>query len=379
MASEGFHGLVVADDDDIVAIPGGHCRYLSGYAAPATKHLAVVVPVEGDPALIVPPGPLNCFPRLAAERSWITNIVSSPVDAWPPKEDLVGDIATQLTNLGCAQATVGLCGSFPGLAELGDRLPGATFAATAQPDARGIGRDIVERARAIKSDWEFERLRAAQVACNAGAAAFMAAVQDGRSYHMAISAADAAAAAAGSHQQLTAMSASRNPWFWWIGGPGGPTAFNEGDLVAFEFNARIDGYVAQVARSGVLGRATATQDLVLDTARASLQAMLARLEPGVTGGQLWDAGMGPVRGAGLQPWGRYGHGMGLCMAETLDVMPDDNGVVRDGQSLMLHAGIIDPTTQNSALIGDQVVVADGRVQLLAGDSALPHDLAPAGE
>jgi Xaa-Pro aminopeptidase len=373
MRAQAFELLVVGDDDDIVAIPGGHCRYLSGFAAPARNYVAIVVPLEGEPVLVTPPGPLNCFPELASRRSWLSRVVASPVDAWPPEDRLSSDVVSVIGELGSSRSRIGTCGTFPGMAFIAEALPSTKVIPASRSDSRGIPRDLVEQVREFKSDWEATRLVEAQRSCDVGAQAFMGAISAGASQQEAIAEAEFQAVGAGSHENLTIMSAGNDPWFWWLEGVGPGSRFRRGDLVAFEFNTRVDGYVAQVARSGVIGPPSKAQARVLETAIKSLQAMLERLELGATGGDIWDAGVSVVTAAGLEPWGRYGHGMGLCMAESFNILPGDQGQVKSGQSIMLHAGVIDRATMNSALIGDQVLIEDERVRFLS-KMVLPYGM-----
>jgi hypothetical protein len=89
----------------------------------------------------------------------------------------------------------------------------------------------------------------------------------------------------------------------------------------------------------------------------------------VTGAQLWDAGYRIVRSEGMEPFGRFGHGIGISQAEWFSVLVGDEGRVQDGQTVVLHAPVIDPANGNEALVGEQFVMLDGQPQPISGAGA----------
>ena len=368
MAEDGFEVLVVADNDDFFHLPGGHTRYLTDFSLGTRAHVAVVVPAEAEPTLIVPPGPLDCLPLWAEAHSWVRQVRSTPVPGWPPRENLAKDIADTIEVHGLAAFRIGFCGHLPEGEELYRRLPKARVEPAIRIDARGVSRDIIERARAVKSPWEMACLGEAQRYCDAGIQAFMAAALPGVRQDRAIAEAEYQAKRLGAEETLVIMSAGTRPWVWWP--YRGDFAFREGDLVAVEFNARARGYVAQIARSWVIGKPTPNQLHVLETAREAERRMIDGIAIGITGGEIAEIGLQVVRQAHLAPFGRYGHGMGLCMSESFDVMAGDDGQVQEGYCIEVHAGVINPDTMDSALIGDQLFVREGNVQYV---SPLPQD------
>jgi Xaa-Pro aminopeptidase len=354
-------------------VPGGHVRYLANFTV-QNLHQAVVVPIKGEPSLVVQPGSRGCHAEWAVAEAWIEDVRSTPTDKWPPRQSLGPDIAQALLDNGAGSGRIGLCGGFPGVEKLGELLPGAQIVPGGTPDRRGTFRDLVERARAVKSEWEWERLYAAEPYAEVGMKAFMQAAVSGRKLVRAIAEGQWAAMREGADDFFVYMAASGEPpWLWWS--HHGGRRFGANDLVSAETNARCEGYIAQIARSGAIGDPTAQQRLVTETAAAALAAMTARLGPGVTGDDLWQVGVEVVRSAGLSANSRYGHGMGLSMAETFDVMAGDENEAQPGWCVELHAGVMDPEIGQSALIGDQFrITEEGALPL--SNALLPHDLKP---
>jgi Xaa-Pro aminopeptidase len=272
--------------------------------------MAVLVPADGEPTLIVPPGALNCLPKWATMKSWIQDIRHTPSEEWPPPINLAGDVVETIKSRGFERARVGVCGDFFQEKEVRARLPQVRFESATKSDSRGTRRDIVERVRAVKSAWEVHWLEKAQSCTDVGIQAFMATAQPGMPHYVAVAEAEYQAKKAGADETMVFMSAGNHPWVW--GSYRGDLSFAEGDLVSVEFNARVNGYVAQIARAGVLGKATPAQKTLLKAGQESQRRMIERIAIGVTGGELWDVGLGVVHSAGLSHYGRYGPCRGMA-------------------------------------------------------------------
>ena len=76
MEERGLDAIVVSDVGAPPQPP--YARHVSGLHIPqriAPVNHAVVVPVNGEPTLVVPPGIRRSFFELARARSWISNVV----------------------------------------------------------------------------------------------------------------------------------------------------------------------------------------------------------------------------------------------------------------------------------------------------------------
>jgi Xaa-Pro dipeptidase len=375
MRAEGIDALVVADDDSFFS---GGVRYLSNFSAGhhTQAFLAVVLPLEGEPTLVVHPGPREGIRAWARQSSWIDDVRCSPVVGWPPHFDLLNDVVAAVDDAGAASGRIGISGRCPDLKSLAARLPKAQVAPAVAHNAVGLERDLLDLARAVKSEWEVERLRTAQRYADLGIRAFMAAVRPGERQALAMAAAEWAAKSAGAEDVEIPMESGTDPWVWWV--YQGERTFTAGDMVSLELNARDRGYVAQIGRSGVIGTPSRAQELLIETGTAALAAMAAELKPGVTGRELWEVGLAVVEEAGLAPWGRFGHGMGLSMSETFDVYTHDEFPVEDGWCVALHAGVIHGESEQSVMIGEQYMIENGHAAALS-ESIVPYDLAPSAD
>jgi Xaa-Pro aminopeptidase len=113
------------------------------------------------------------------------------------------------------------------------------------------------------------------------------------------------------------------------------------------------------------GQPSSGQLRLHEAALRAFEVMRDRLEVGVSGAELWDVGFAAVDSAGFEPWGRYGHGMGLTQTEWFSIFAGDVSRVQEGQSIVIHASAIDKDTGDEVLIGEQYVIEDGRPQLLS--------------
>ncbi len=376
MSRDGFDAIVAVDSGDWLP-PTGNARYLSnfniGNMVNAVSGVAVVVPLHGEPTLIVPQGPLGCFAEWARATSWIARIQSSPTVGGPLGQAFDGDVVIALKEAGLERSRIGVCGAFPGSSDLAFHLPRADIAPAIEVDGGGTPRDLMERVRRVKSPWEIERLRQAQRCTDVAITAFMRGVEPGRRHAACAAEADRASIEAGAEQALTIMNCGTDPWMWWH--IQGERRFSANNVVSLETNARVGGYVAQIARSGVLGRENNSQRALREVANDSLRAMVERVRPGATGGDLWRAGETVVRNAGLRPWGRLGHGMGLSMDEGFGIVPNDDYALEEDVCLEIHASVWDPETHETYLLGEQYLVKNGGAEGLS-DSLPPHGLAP---
>ena len=376
MQADGFDAVVAGDSGDWLQ-PTGNARYLSNFGmgnlGATVPGVVVVVPLTGEPALVVPNGPNACWATWARQESWIAEVRSNVSGGYMPEKGLLADTVKVLVDHGFERGRIGVCGAFEPLAGLAAALPDAEVVAAEVKDGTGTPRDLIERVRRTKSEWEIERLRHAQRCVDIAVKTFMDNAQPGVRQSLCAAEADHAAARQGAEESLMIMNSGTAPWMWWYAQ--GNRTFAPDAIVSMEGNVRYDGYVAQLARSGVLGRTDDRRRRMLEVARESQHAMLARVRVGVTGEDVWNAGLEPIVRAGMTPWGRMGHGVGLSMDESFAIAPADDTVLAENDCMVIHASIYDSDTNDSLLLGEQYVLRAGGPEALS-DTLPPLELAP---
>ena len=97
-----------------------------------------------------------------------------------------------------------------------------------------------------------------------------------------------------------------------------------GSLVQFDGGCTHDGYFCDFKRMAAMGEPTADQRGFYETARASEQAAIDAVAPGVTCGEIYEASQRVLRDAGFgdfvewcqsMGWSGIGHGLGLDIHE----------------------------------------------------------------
>lgn len=371
------------------AAPRYH-RYFSGFhiwgaESFAPQPVVVVLPLDGEPALVVRAGTLRSWLALGRAHSWIEEVVATyrndpeweRTTNWGlSSPELPADVAQVLEQRGLARARVGVTGSWPGLEETAALLPEARFEPTVRSENGGAPRDLLEPLLATNSRWEIGRLERAQAIADEAMEAYMRTAAEGATIDQAVAEARYRALRAGSEDTIMEVTCGLDEWALWVA-PSQPrdARFRRGDVVTCGLMNSFDGYWIQMPRTWVLGGAGGSQQRVFDAARRSLEAILDRVGDGVTGGALWDAGLAPIEQAGFQPRGRLGHSVGFTGVtgpERFSLLPGNEVPLRDGVAFVVHPCVWDKGTGIVVQLGDTLVLQNGRARFLSA-RPVPHE------
>lgn len=99
-----------------------------------------------------------------------------------------------------------------------------------------------------------------------------------------------------------------------------PQTIREGTVIMIDDGCRVEGYLSDITRTFVLGKATDTMNRVFEVVKRAQGAALAATRPGVALASIDDAARRVVIGAGYGPAFTYfthrlGHGLGMDMHE----------------------------------------------------------------
>jgi Xaa-Pro aminopeptidase len=256
-------------------------------------------------------------------------------------------------------------------------FPNATFSAVVRKTADGASRDILAPLILSNSEWEIGRLAKAQRAANAATAALRKAALGGATIREAGVEARVAAIRSGVDEIDISGSVIAEPWTFasydWA--PEG-LRFEPGKLYTIEIGySMVDGLCVQTCRMFSLGEPEPEVRRMHEVGLKSMQAMLDVLKVGVTGSELWDAGLAPLTAAGYAPWCRLGHACGveLMGPQGLQFFPGDNNPVAPHQAVQVHGAIVSADGVKVGIIGDTVIAGEGGWRYLTNDPA-PFDL-----
>jgi Xaa-Pro aminopeptidase len=379
MAEHGFDAIVATDDHTILGLAPAaaqrqppYARYLSGFYIPSQLHphaTTAVVPAEGDPVLLLPPGIQRSYVHLAQSRSWIRSIVDLYVDdpAWETRTrwgwsatDMDDAAAEWLRDRGLDAARIGVAGEAKEFEALRRLLPKASFEPTLTTEREGRAVDLLEPLLASNSDWEIRQLEAAHAAGDAMTSAFVTAAVDGATAREARARAYGAGIAAGADDIIMFGSIGVEPWTYWDWGLPVDEEFERGRLYFFQAAiCAVNGYEIQSARSFVVGAPSREHVHIHDTMQRALDAIRAQVTPGAPGGELYAVGLDVVQKADLALWGQLGHGMGYkahAAPRGAALTENNPRTLVAGQALVLHACVVDKDHGESGMLGDTILV-----------------------
>jgi Xaa-Pro aminopeptidase len=134
-----------------------------------------------------------------------------------------------------------------------------------------------------------------------------------------------------------------------------------GDLVTTELTPAIDGYLSQICRTLVLGKATPVQQQAFAVWHEAMEAGIAAVKPGVTAADVARVENDVFRRHGLGEYttSKYtrvrGHGLGLSTDVKPSLLEDVNIELRPGMTIIVHPNTYHPEA-GYMVLGDVVVV-----------------------
>jgi Xaa-Pro aminopeptidase len=293
------------------------------------------------------------------EYSWIEDIRSYRYAASLVEANLeaVGVLAELLRELGASERVGVEDTHLPALYRdaLGRELAGATLV-----DAT----DAFDEVRVIKTPGEVERMgyaaRASDKAIHTGFALArpgdteqqLAAAIQGAATRLGADALDHADVHAGAH--ATVVHA------WPMG-----LRLEPGQVVHVDFGAVFGGYRTDIARNAVVGEPSTEQRRIYQPLADAKQAMLEAIRPGVTAGEVYDAGQRTIEAGGLvYPWGTLGHSIGLSIHEGFEITRGSERVLEENMVLNIEPSHIEAGSARYH-VEDNLVVTAGGARLLS--------------
>jgi Xaa-Pro aminopeptidase len=222
-----------------------------------------------------------------------------------------------------------------------------------------------------------ERLEAAHAAADVAVNRYIEVALTGATYREAIAEGKAAGLRGGADDVVLFGTVSAEPWAFWDLRMADPDAhFEDGKLYFVEIaHAPVEGFSIETARSFVPGTPDDRQRLVMTAVRESMEAMERVLAVGLTGAEMWRAGIEPVERVGLEAWAQIGHNEGWKPWPRLtNFLPDSAERFEVGQVLVLHACIFDPVSRIGGMGGDSVLLEEDGGWRHLSPSRTPYDL-----
>jgi Xaa-Pro dipeptidase len=136
-----------------------------------------------------------------------------------------------------------------------------------------------------------------------------------------------------------------------------------GDAVMIDMVGSFEGYQADIARTFVLGTATAEQRRIWAVLERAFDAVLAIVRPGVRCADLHTAAASVIADAGYALPHRIGHGIGLAHSFEWPSLDTEEALLEAGMTICIEPGIY-VRGAGSMKIEDEVLVTPQGSELL---------------
>jgi Xaa-Pro aminopeptidase len=134
-----------------------------------------------------------------------------------------------------------------------------------------------------------------------------------------------------------------------------------GDFVTFDFGAIYKGYVSDMTRTIVIGKATKRQKTVYNTVLRAQKAAIKRVKSGVDGKKVDAAARGIIDKAGFGKYFNHGtgHGIGIYIHVRPSLSPRISDILKTGMVVTVEPGIYIPKWGGVRIEDDILVGRNG--------------------
>ena len=339
MAERGLDGLLIYASGQHSMLRMDQVHYLSDVRV-IGPHAVLLVPLDDEPRLLLTP---RWDLARAREATWLKEVETADPEALAER---VAQAARGLSE------PLGLCGreAMPvGFAR-------ALFAALGRTPMDAA--DLIPSLAVSRTPVELERIRRAAAMADEGFRTLCEVARVGmREYELAAEV-DAAMHALGAEDNFGMIAAGAHNV---AVRPPTDRRLDPGDVIISEITPCYRGYLAQLCRTLILGKATALQREKHDLLLEAYGQGMAAARPGRPSAGIARAINGVIGRAGYaeycrQPYMRTrGHGLGFGAVVPYDLTEDASPVLQKGMTFIIHPNQYIPET-GYLMLGDTVVV-----------------------
>ncbi len=232
--------------------------------------------------------------------------------------------------------------------------------------------NVIEKLRSVKTPQEIEYLRAAcEIACRA----FYRILDDIR---VGVTEKELAAKLSsymvfeGADTQPYGNILISGPNTSLLHGIPSDRAIQYGDFVLMDYGCQFNGYMSDMTRTVVVGKASSRQKEVYALEKQMVEDSLAVMKAGAKCGDVYEASIQAIKDTAYFPYhyGGIGHGIGLFVHEVPFIRKDAPDVYTENVVTTIEPGLYIPGW-GGVRIEDQVIIKEGGVENLV---CVPHDL-----
>lgn len=224
---------------------------------------------------------------------------------------------------------------------------------------------VIETFRAVKSE---EELAYSRIACDIASRAFEKIIQDIRvgvtekelasklSHYMVMEGADTKPYGG------ILISGARTSL---LHGIPSSKAIEYGDFVLMDYGCQYNGYLSDMTRTVVVGKATPKQKEVYRLEQQMVADVEAVMRPGTTGLEAYEASLKAIKGTEYEQYnyGGIGHGIGVFVHEIPFMGSNSTAVLEEGNIVTVEPGIYIPGW-GGVRIEDQVLITKDGIENL---------------
>ena len=149
-------------------------------------------------------------------------------------------------------------------------------------------------------------------------------------------------------------------------------AIQYGDLVLMDYGCQYHGYLSDMTRTVVVGKATPEQRKVYDLCRQMTEDVEAVIKPGVTGIECYEASLKAIKDTPYMEYnyGGIGHGIGLFVHELPFIGSNSSAVLQDGNIMTVEPGIYIPGWGGIRVEDQGIITQSGYENLISATHEL---------
>ncbi len=146
------------------------------------------------------------------------------------------------------------------------------------------------------------------------------------------------------------------------------SSIEAGMLVKTDFGGSLDGYLSDIARTAVMGRATDNQKRIHSKVTQVKDRIVEYIRPGMAASEVALFGRKVYEELGLEyKWAILGHGLGLGLHESPQIYPWVDTPIEAGMVMMIETGYND-FPNDSVHVEDLILVTDDGAHYLTDAS-----------